>query len=127
MSASSACVPASSGASIRPTLVPLAELAVGGRARIADVDASVADDLARDGLVPGTEVVVAGRGPLGGATIVEVGRARLAVPSALAHAVRVVDLGACGDPGRATEAHDRQRAEASGGRPTEARDEPAGR
>jgi Fe2+ transport system protein FeoA len=64
--------------------VPLSRVPVGGRCTIVTVGEAVRAELEREGLLPGSEVVVASRTPFGGPVIVELGRARLALAASVA-------------------------------------------
>jgi Fe2+ transport system protein FeoA len=65
----------------------LAHAPIGWRRRVVAVDESAGEELERDGLLPGVEVVVVARTPLGGPVVVELGRARLALSAAVARLV----------------------------------------
>lgn len=67
--------------------VPLSRLAVGWRRTVLLVDGPDRAELAREGVHPGTVVVVAARTPLGGPLVVEVGGARVALSSRVASQV----------------------------------------
>ncbi len=67
--------------------LPLSRVAVGERRRIATVDGAARAELEREGLLAGSIVTVAGRTPLGGPVIVEVGRTRVAVAAQVASAI----------------------------------------
>ena len=64
--------------------VSLAHAPIGWRRRIVEVAETVRAELERDGLLTGVMVVVTARTPLGGPVVVELDRARLALPSSLA-------------------------------------------
>jgi Fe2+ transport system protein FeoA len=49
-----------------------------------DPGSPAAAELAREGLLPGSTIVVASRTPLGGPTVIALGRARLAVSADIA-------------------------------------------
>jgi Fe2+ transport system protein FeoA len=66
----------------------LLEVGRGEGGRVTAVPADV-DDLAREGIRIGSEVLVQARVPLGGPIVVRLGRARVAVPRAIASQVRV--------------------------------------
>lgn len=66
----------------------LASLPVGHALLVDSVEADHADELGREGLLPGALVRVAARTPLGGPVIVTLGRSRLALSRDVAHAVR---------------------------------------
>jgi Fe2+ transport system protein FeoA len=67
--------------------IPLSKVAVGWRRIVASVDGPARAELAREGVLPGSPIVVTGRTPLGGPVIVELGRARLAVSAQVASQV----------------------------------------
>ena len=69
------------------TPLPLSRVPTGSRCRITSVEATIRGDLGREGLLPGTEVAVIARTPLGGPLVVEVGRARIALSCAVAAGV----------------------------------------
>jgi Fe2+ transport system protein FeoA len=69
--------------------VPLSRVPVGGRCTIVTVGEAVRAELEREGLLPGSEVVVASRTPFGGPMIVELGRARLALAVSVAAQVEI--------------------------------------
>jgi Fe2+ transport system protein FeoA len=83
-------VPPSSTAAGGP--VSLARVPVGWRRRIVAVDDTAREELEREGLLPGVEVVVTARTPLGGPVVVELGRARLALSAAVAGLVHTEAL-----------------------------------
>ncbi|MEO5964706.1 MAG: FeoA family protein [Candidatus Limnocylindrales bacterium] len=62
----------------------LAHVPVGWRRRVVAVDEPARAELEREGLLPGTVVVVTSRTPLGGPVVVELGRARLALSASVA-------------------------------------------
>ena len=64
--------------------VPLSRVAIGWRRVIEAVDGPDRAELEREGVLPGSVVVVTARTPLGGPVIVELGRARLALSAAVA-------------------------------------------
>ncbi len=74
----------------RPTAAvrSLARAVPGTPVRVVAVDPGDAAELAREGLLPGSEVTVMTRTPLGGPLVVNLGRARLAL--ALEMAGRIV-------------------------------------
>lgn len=72
--------------------VSLARVPVGWRRRIVVVDDAAREELEHEGLLPGVEVVVTSRTPLGGPVVVEVGRARLALSAAVAGLVHTQPL-----------------------------------
>lgn len=65
----------------------LASLPSGDALRVDAVDAAHADELGREGLLPGAVIRVAARTPLGGPVIVMLGRSRLALSLDVARAV----------------------------------------
>lgn len=65
----------------------LATAPVGARLRVLAVDAPHADELVREGLLPGAVIEVASRTPLGGPVIVSLGRVRVAMSADVASAV----------------------------------------
>jgi Fe2+ transport system protein FeoA len=69
--------------------VPLATLPVGVPATVTAIATEHAAELALEGLGPDSEVVVATRAPLGGPTVIHVGRARIALPRRVANGVTV--------------------------------------
>jgi Fe2+ transport system protein FeoA len=77
-------VPAATPAPVFPSadgepLLPLSRAPVGWRRVVAHVDGPDRPELEREGVLPGSIVVVTARTPLGGPLIVELGRARLAL------------------------------------------------
>ena len=64
--------------------VPLSRVAVGWRRVVHDVVGPDRAELEREGVLPGSVVVVTARTPLGGPVIVELGRARLALSTSVA-------------------------------------------
>jgi len=64
--------------------VPLSRVAVGWRRVIEAVDGPDRAELEREGVLPGSVVVVTARTPLGGPVVVELGRARLALSARVA-------------------------------------------
>ena len=89
MSALRAGVPTSS--IVPGSTLSLRALESGRQAVVVAVGPGAADELAREGIIPGSELVVAARAPFGGPTIVVLGHARLAVSADLAAAVEVVE------------------------------------
>jgi Fe2+ transport system protein FeoA len=73
-----------SPAPVPETLLPLSQAPVGWRRVVTRVDGPDRSELEREGLLPGSTVVVGARTPLGGPLIVEVGRARLALSAQVA-------------------------------------------
>jgi Fe2+ transport system protein FeoA len=67
--------------------VPLSLAAVGASRVISGVDGPARDELGREGLLPGSVVVVRARTPLGGPIVVELGRTRLALSADVAAGV----------------------------------------
>jgi Fe2+ transport system protein FeoA len=70
--------------------LPLSRVPVGERRTITSVSGPARAELEREGLLPGSVVRVAGRTPLGGPVIVEVGRVRVAVSADVAASVETV-------------------------------------
>ena len=64
--------------------LPLSRTPVGWRRVITGINGPDRSELEREGLLPGSVVVVAARTPLGGPLVVEVGRARLALSARVA-------------------------------------------
>jgi oxygen-dependent protoporphyrinogen oxidase len=64
-------------------------LPVGQSARVVAIDGEHHADLALEGVLPGTTVVVSSRSPLGGPLVVGIGRARVAVARSVASQVAV--------------------------------------
>jgi Fe2+ transport system protein FeoA len=64
-------------------------LPVGQSARVVAIDGEHHADLALEGVLPGTTVVVSSRSPLGGPLVVGIGRARVAVARSVASQVEV--------------------------------------
>jgi Fe2+ transport system protein FeoA len=67
--------------------IPLSTTPVGWRRVVAAVDGPDRAELEREGVLPGSVVVVTARTPLGGPLVVELGRARLALSSRVASQV----------------------------------------
>jgi Fe2+ transport system protein FeoA len=67
--------------------VLLAESAVGQRLSVVGVTGSGRTELEREGVLPGSVVVVVARTPLGGPVVVELGRTRLALSADVARQV----------------------------------------
>jgi Fe2+ transport system protein FeoA len=78
--------------------VPLSKVAVGWRRVIDGIHGPDRAELEREGILPGSVVVVTARTPLGGPVIVEVGRARIALSAAVAAQVATRPLPAGGEP-----------------------------
>jgi Fe2+ transport system protein FeoA len=78
--------------------VPLSRVAVGWRRVIEAVDGPDRAELEREGILPGSVVVVTARTPLGGPVVVELGRARIALSAAVAAQVATRPLSARGEP-----------------------------
>ena len=78
--------------------VPLSKVAVGWRRVIEAVDGPDRAELEREGILPGSIIVVTARTPLGGPVIVELGRARIALSAAVAAQVATRPLPAGGEP-----------------------------
>jgi Fe2+ transport system protein FeoA len=80
--------------------IPLSRVAVGWRRVIEHVDGPDRAELEREGVLPGSVVVVTARTPLGGPVVVELGRARLALSSSVAAQVATRPYTATGgEPG----------------------------
>ncbi len=71
-----------------PAVPTLADAAVGCRVRVVAATAD-ADELAREGILPGAVLELASRTPLGGPVIVVLGRVRLALSAAVARGLVV--------------------------------------
>lgn len=67
--------------------VSLAETPVGQRFAVAGVTGSGRAELEREGVLPGSILVVVARTPLGGPVVVELGRTRLALSADVARQV----------------------------------------
>ena len=65
-------------------LLPLSKVPVGWRRVITGIDGPDRSELEREGILPGSVVVVAARTPFGGPLVVELGRARLALSTRVA-------------------------------------------
>jgi Fe2+ transport system protein FeoA len=83
-----------------PQVVPLSRVPVGGRRLVLAVQGSARAELEREGLLPGSVVVVAARTPAGGPVIVELGRARIALSADIAAQVDTRPVTAGTEPGR---------------------------
>jgi Fe2+ transport system protein FeoA len=94
---SSSPVPRSTAA--QPVL-PLSKAPVGCRRVIIRIDGQDRAELEREGILAGSEVVVAARTPLGGPLIVEVGRARLALSAGIAAQVETRPFTTSDEPAR---------------------------
>ncbi len=81
------------------TPIPLSRVAVGWRRVVEHVDGPDRAELEREGMLPGSVVVVTARTPLGGPVVVELGRARLALSAAVAAQVATRPFPAGGEPG----------------------------
>ncbi len=68
-------------------LAPVGEMLPGTRCVVERIGGYAADELAHEGILPGAEIRVAARTPLGGPFILEVGRSRIAVSACIASAV----------------------------------------
>jgi Fe2+ transport system protein FeoA len=79
--------------------VPLSRVAVGWRRIVTAVEGPDRAELEREGVHPGSTVVVTARTPLGGPLVVEVGRGRLALSSAVAAQVDTRDFGTSDETG----------------------------
>ncbi len=62
----------------------------GDRRIVASVEGSTANELAWEGVLPGIEVAVVSRAPLGGPFVVDLGGVRLAISTDVAAQVRIV-------------------------------------
>lgn len=78
--------------------VPLSSVPVGWRRTVLAVEGSARAELEREGLLPGSEVVVTARTPLGGPIVVRLGRARLALSADVAAQVSTTALRPVGEP-----------------------------
>jgi len=78
--------------------VPLSRVAIGWRRVIAHVDGPDRAELEREGVLPGSVVVVTARTPLGGPVVVELGRARLALSAKVAAQVATRPFTGTEDP-----------------------------
>ncbi len=79
--------------------MPLSRVPVGRRRRVLSVEGPARAELEREGVLPGTTVVVTTRTPFGGPLVVEVGRTRLAISTDVGAQVTTVPLVSKGDPG----------------------------
>jgi Fe2+ transport system protein FeoA len=70
-----------------PGTVLLAEAAVGRRLAVVGVTGNGRAELEREGVLPGSILVVVARTPLGGPVVVELGRTRLALSADVARQV----------------------------------------
>lgn len=75
------------------TVVPLSRAGIGRPHVVLAVDGPGRSELEREGVLPGTVVVVAARTPLGGPLVVELGRTRLALSADIASRVAVAVAG----------------------------------
>jgi Fe2+ transport system protein FeoA len=66
---------------------PLATVPTGTWLIVDRIDGPAREELEREGLIPGTQVLIAARTPLGGPLLVDVGRARIALSSDVARSV----------------------------------------
>ena len=62
----------------------LAHAPIGEPLTVVRIDGPAREELEREGVTPGARIVVAGRSPLGGPLVVQLGRARLAVAASIA-------------------------------------------
>lgn len=78
-----------------PGLLPLSRVVPGQPRAIERVTGAARAELEREGMLPGSVVVVAARTPLGGPVVVELGRSRLALSADVAAQVltRACDTG----------------------------------
>jgi Fe2+ transport system protein FeoA len=67
--------------------IPLSRAPIGWRRVITQVDGPDRTELQREGVLPGSVIVVTARTPLGGPLVVELGRARLALSARVAEQV----------------------------------------
>lgn len=67
-----------------PDSIPLSRVAVGWRRIVTSVEGPARAELEREGVLPGSALVVTARAPLGGPMIVELGRSRIAVSAGVA-------------------------------------------
>jgi Fe2+ transport system protein FeoA len=80
--------------SVSPTTVPLSSAPAGRRLTVLGVEGSGRAELEREGVHPGSTLVVVARTPLGGPVVVELGRTRLALSADVARGViTAVDAG----------------------------------
>ncbi len=77
----------------------VATMRPGDRLTVSSIDGPAADELAREGVLPGVEIALVSRAPLGGPFVVDVGGARLAISADVAVQVRPGPRSA--GPGRA--------------------------
>jgi hypothetical protein len=75
-----------------PLPCSLLELPLRLPARVVAIEPSAAEDCGREGLCHGSTVEIVARAPLGGALVVRLGRARIAVPQPIATRVVVQPL-----------------------------------
>jgi Fe2+ transport system protein FeoA len=80
-----------------PDPIPISHVAVGWRRIVTSVDGPARAELEREGVLPGSPIVVTARTPLGGPVIVELGRTRIAFASAVA--AQVLTRGTEPEPG----------------------------
>ena len=78
--------------------LPLSKAPVGWRRVITGIDGPDRSELEREGVLPGSVVVVSARTPLGGPLVVEVGRARLALSARVAAQVQTRPIAASDGP-----------------------------
>jgi Fe2+ transport system protein FeoA len=78
--------------------IPLSRVAVGWRRVIEEVAGPDRAELEREGVLPGSVVVVTARTPLGGPVVVELGGARLALSARVAGQVVTRPLASAQDP-----------------------------
>jgi Fe2+ transport system protein FeoA len=82
---------------VDPSL-PLSKALVGWRRVVIRVSGPDQPELEREGVLPGSVVVVAARTPLGGPLVVEVGRARLALSAKVAAQIETRPFAASDEP-----------------------------
>lgn len=79
--------------------VPLSRVPVGWRRTVLSVEGPGRAELEREGLLPGSTVVVTTRTPFGGPLVVELGRTRLAISAEVAAQVSTAPSMAKDHPG----------------------------
>jgi Fe2+ transport system protein FeoA len=72
---------------------------VGWRRRVVAVEGTARAELEREGVLPGSVVVVTARTPLGGPVVVELGRARLALSADVAAQISTAAFSSAVEPG----------------------------
>lgn len=86
-------------AAVETTGVPLSRVPVGWRRTVLSVEGPGRAELEREGVLPGSTVVVTTRSPFGGPLVVELGRTRLAISADVAAQVSTAPSMAKDDPG----------------------------